>query len=45
MTGHEVSEAEIRRVLREIADAQYEEVHASDGRPHPARPVQRVASA
>ena len=29
MTGHEVGEAEVRRVLREIADGQYEEVHAS----------------
>jgi hypothetical protein len=29
MTGHEVSETEVRRVLREIADGQYEEVHAT----------------
>jgi hypothetical protein len=29
MTGHEVSEGEIRSVLREIADAQYDEVHAT----------------
>jgi hypothetical protein len=28
MTGHQVSEAEVRTVLREIADGQYEEVHA-----------------
>ena len=29
MTGHEVSEAEIRAVLRKIADGQYDEVHAT----------------
>lgn len=28
MTGHEVPETEVRRVLREIADGQYSEVHA-----------------
>jgi hypothetical protein len=29
MTGHEVSEAEVRVVLRQIADEQYDQVHAT----------------